>query len=281
MKKPLVLLPLVFVLLASGCVNNFPLVKSKVEPQTVQESADLLVIEDLKVTPSLVFTDTEFTVSFKVRHVGDPKTSKKVTARITAYDFGPCTPESETSFSKTFFPQQEEYFEIKVKAPSASRIANLEAKCPVRIKLSYNYTAVTQVEAYVMTQEKYNRLAKAGKEPSYTPKQTVGIGPVKIYFEFFQPQPFISGKQVTFLVYAKNLGTGDVKGSVNLNIAPEMSCEGKENLEFIKKETRKVKCTWKPSLSGEEEKMYYLTAKATYKYETEKVADVVVKPLPE
>ncbi len=284
-------------LLLSGCIENFPNYRASVKVQTQEETHDLLVIEDIKVTPSLVFTGTEFKVSFRIRHVGDPKTSAPVTIKeLKAYDFGPCSGGGHVldllkdSNNIVIYPGEVKYFSLTLTAPERNEIAGLEAKCPIRIKVTYNYNATTQVEAYVMKKEKIEKLEKAGKSPYYTPKQNVGIGPVKIYFEFFQPQPFESGRKVVFLVYAKNLGDGDVNapsGSKKLTItltqfpseANNPTCE-KSDVKFFRGETNKIKCTWNVPKLEEEEKMYYLIGKMNYEYSVEKVKEVIVKPLP-
>ena len=274
------------VIFLSGC-TNFPGIPAGMQkPQTVQETHDLIVIEDIRVTPSLVYPDSDITVSFRLKHVGDPKTSEKVEVDVKVYDAGPCKIIKGKRFSETLHPQETKYLTVELKAPSQDIVAGIPKKCPVRIKLSYTYNAKTQVEAYVMSENKFKRLEQAGKAPYYSPKQYIGIGPVKIYFEFAQPQPFIARKQVTFLVHAKNLGQGDVenkKVNITFNLVGQkkpINCPAATDLQFIKGETRKVRCTWKPTLGGEEEKTFYLVATMEYKYVFEKVIDIEVKPLP-
>ena len=280
---------LIFILIIflSGC-TNFPGISAGVnQPQTVQETHDLIVIEDIRVIPSIVYPESKITVSFRLKHVGDPKTSEKVDVNVDVYDLGPCTNLNKKWTNPiTLNPQETKYLEVELQAPSQDIVAGLPKKCPVRIKLSYNYNAKTQVEAYVISEEKFKRLEQAGKAPYYSPNQYIGIGPVKIYFEFAQPQPFIAGKQVIFLVHAKNLGQGDVekpKGKsldITVNLVGDKSICSVTNLQFIKEETRKVRCTWTPELKGEEEKMFYLVAEMPYTYVLEKVIDIEVKPLP-
>jgi len=235
---------LIFILIIflSGC-TNFPGISAGVnQPQTVQETHDLIVIEDIRVIPSIVYPESKITVSFRLKHVGDPKTSEKVDVNVDVYDLGPCTNLNKKWTNPiTLNPQETKYLEVELQAPSQDIVAGLPKKCPVRIKLSYNYNAKTQVEAYVISEEKFKRLEQAGKAPYYSPNQYIGIGPVKIYFEFAQPQPFIAGKQVIFLVHAKNLGQGDVENTLlPLNVKTAF---GKQicsnNLEFFQDKTRR------------------------------------------
>ncbi len=288
--KIAVIIPLA-VILISGC-TTFPGISSGMKkPKTVEETHDLVVIDDIRVIPSVIYPDMDVFVNFRVKHVGDPKTSDPVEVDIEAYDFGPCEfkdlvcDNNNNNKCKEIpvNPQETKYFEIKLKAPNEETVAGLPKKCPVRIKVSYEYTAKTQVEAYVMTQDKFKELGMAGKSPYYAPTQKVGIGPVKIYFEFVQPQPFFNGKDVTFFVYAKNLGNGDVRGSFKINVevlgsSSEPTCPSSGDLKFVEGETRKVKCTWRPTLGGSEEKMFYLAASAGYTYSYEKVVNVEVQP---
>ena len=274
------------VILISGC-TTFPGISSGMKkPKTVEETHDLVVIDDIRVIPSVIYPDMDVFVNFRVKHVGDPKTSDETKdVKITIYDLGPCKDLDTSKIPQSFdiYPQETKYFEITFTAPDEDTVAGLPKKCPVRIKVSYTYTAKTQVEAYVMTQDKFKELGMAGKSPYYAPTQKVGIGPVKIYFEFVQPQPFFDGKDVTFFVYAKNLGNGDVGGSFNINVealgsSNQPTCPSSGDLKFVEGETRKVKCTWEPDLGGSEEKMFYLVASAGYTYSYEKVVNVEVQP---
>ncbi len=296
-------------LLLSGCINSGFTIWSSVQPNTVKQTPDLLVIENVKVIPEKVYPDTEFTVYFTVRHTGDPSTSTAVGYFLTAYDFGVCKKvkaswnmDTASSFLKTEnYPEKIQPGEIKdysltLKAPSPQEIANLEAKCPVRLKITYSYTAKTQIEAYVMSEERMKILQRTGKYSAYIPTEQVGIGPVKLYFEFTQSQPFVAGKNVVFFLYAKNEGDGNVESEAS---TPEIhvkvkvlggsggiircsgTSSGEITLHFVGEQTNKVKCTWIPELQNGDEKIFYLLATATYVYSFEKTVDVTVFPLPE
>ncbi len=272
------------IILLCGCINQDNLFWNSISPNTVHESSDLLVIENIKVVPEKVYTGMDFTVYFTVKHIGDPRTSEEVTYDVSLYDFGVCSALSQTQWSnEKIQPGEIKDYSVTFKAPSSGEIGNLEAHCPIRFKIMYkNVKARTQVEAYVMSEERMKMLQRTGKFQSYVPTQRTGIGPVKIYFEFAQDQPFIAGKNVVFFVYARNEGDGNVDGgkiSVNVKVAGGTSICSAE-LHFIGDETNKIKCTWKPTINGDE-KMFYLIAEAEYAYSFEKTEEVTVYPLPE
>ncbi len=272
------------IILLCGCINLGGFFAASVSTNTVHKSSDLLVIKNIKVVPQKVYAGTKFTLYFTVKHIGDPRTSDAVIYSLRAYDFGICKPITQTDMgTQEIQPGEEKEYSISLQAPSNSEMADLEAHCPIRIRLTYeNVKARTQVEAYVMSEERMKTLQRNGKFQNYVPTQKVGIGPVKIYFEFLQNQPFIAGENVVFFVYAKNEGDGDVENGkilVNVRVAGGYSICSAE-LSFIGDETNKVKCTWVPSINGDE-KMLYLIAEATYDYSFEKTEDVTVYPLPQ
>ena len=340
---------LVPVILVSGCVSDIDSILAGIEEtQTKELPPDLVTVENINVIPSEVLSGSRFDVSFEVRHQGDPAQSDPVFVDLCFYDWGKCTPvfegndgntesgttgsfspwtgqspgsqsgESELSSAcegnvKNMFPQQVIFVQQSFKAPSSGEIGGMEAECPIRFKVRYSAEASTRLSFDAISEDRYMELVRSGK--NFYPKiqQVVGQGPVKIYFQIPKGQVFRSGQRVTFLVYAKNKGSGVVEtekseaensgGSgqkdVDLSVTLEYSGSGNEQdltcdngitvkvensiqvtvpLSFVRDETPPVRCSLKIPQNIEDEKTLYVTATSKYVYRFSETVRVTVRP---
>lgn len=308
-KSILPLFGLVAVLFISGCVNsNIPLLGGigTLEPQTVEQSEDVLVVENLKAIPSQVYTEGIFSVVFLLKHQGDPETSESAdNVQVEIYDWGLCNPTDENVKNViikdlgSFLPGQSEYIEAEFQAPTNREIAKMQATCPISFKVKYDYTALTQVEAKVISENRRRTLERLGKFNYYTPRQSVGLGPVKIYFRFSEPQPFISDRTVKVFIKVVNKGNGKIeggkieKGKFTIEFPSDFKgvdcikfdcknkkCTNTEPIDFIGDETNEIVCDVTLP-KGVEEKTYYITAKLDYTYSLDNRIEVPVLPIGE
>ena len=285
----LVLLPLFL----SGCVNVPRVLQGTTGNQQVEAKPNnLIVIEKVDVIPSRVFYGDEFNVRVKVSYYGDPKEDEPLSVTVKLENYGICKPTTETSISQTLtlYPGESKIFSFKLKAEEES-IEKLKVKCPIKVVVEYRATAKTVAEVKFMKKERYEELEIAGKNPTYIPRVYQSRGPVKIYIDFLGQQPFLFEKsdssKVSFIVYAKNEGSGEAKVEGKFSIS---GCggipEGSKDLVLSfqsNKETQHVKytCTFTFSDLSSDEVLKMITATLQYTYRIEKEVPVYVEPPPE
>lgn len=186
---------------------------------------------------------------------------------------------------KTFYPQQVEFVEWVLTAPTNDAIAGMKATCPIRFKVDYTFTAISQVDINVIDTDKLKQLQRSGESYYITPKQSVGIGPIKIYFEFSQPQPFKENSKVIMLVTVEDKGSGLLVGGKITKIdvtandeSLEINCAPTENVQVIRKRSQQIRCEVStPGIT--EEKTYYVTAKLDYSYSLDNEKKVSIIPI--
>lgn len=206
------------------------------------------------------------------------------------------TPSKETGTSrcgslvKTFFPQQVEFVEWSLKAPNNEQIANMRATCPVSFKVNYKFTAKSQVDINVISEDKLRDLQRAGQSAAVTPVQTIGIGPIKIYFEFSQAQPFKTGSTILMLISVQDKGSGLLEGnkineikleSSNPNEMPiQGKCSPVKDINMVRKKSQQIRCTMKMPSAADvpQSKTYYITASIDYSYALDSKTEVPITP---
>ena len=331
----IIALALIFVLAVSGCVEGMPdvfkqMMGQKVEGEVKEALADIITVQNTNIIPTPpIYADGEFTVSFEVFNQDETKEVENV--GISLYDYGMCAPQKDQfspsgwtevsgaySYSfGSFVPQQTEFAEFKFEAPSNTQIGGMEAECPIRYKVNYDFNAISQTDIQVISEDKLKALQRAGQSPSFTPTQSIGRGPIKIYFDFGAPLPIRENSILPVFIWIEDKGSGifgDIKEKdddqiwlkVPKDLVPDDfdGCNGKfdktpividetinpeyknynvyklaseANIPMVKKKSPQLRCSFKPTLVTDE-KTYYISANMSYSYALYEDLSVAIKP---
>jgi len=322
--KKIILGSLFLILLISGCIEGIPGLQNCDIPFICQSNQvnvtklgpDILVIKDINVIPKgSIRPNDEFSVYFQVKNQEENEIVRGV--NYSLFDTGLCsfkggTPNATTSTSKqwddgNFAPAETKQGDWSFSAPSLENIANLRTVCPIKFKITYNYTSRSQVDIGLIDDVRLKELQRSGKDVSYSPNLNIGRGPVKIYFDFGGTLPARNNSNLSFYVRVVDEGSGLYttipKGKLSIQ-APDMNSAFKnmicvndyfecghddankrrhcENtlkvIPLITKKTFDIKCTLEtPSIVNEEETRY-INAYLPYDYDVIGSASVEVKP---
>ena len=321
MKALIPIILLAFVVSVSGCVNA-PFLQGIFGPTqpAVEQTPDLLIFAEKGVSPSPpIGTDSEFTVWTNLKSQAEPGSEPIKNAIVTVYDSGVCTIKKEqwqpsdwtckddslpcSHTFEDFSPKQVERLEFVMKAPSSGTIGGLETDCRVAYYVSYNSTAVSTDDFDIISGERLKEIQRTGEKPSWTDQpQYVGIGPIKIYFEWKTAGPVEEKKNMIFSVRVVDKGTGTFEkvenesfvlklpGEWNVSETQKLSelpignkvCSNKfqvfkkdgnyvflnntSPLNLISKETPEIVCTFVAPEIGVPEKTYQIEARLNYTY---------------
>jgi hypothetical protein len=315
MKK--IILMLVLVLLVSGCVgmeNPFGFGSSKTEVK--EQPVDVISIQNVNTlpTPPIIAGD-QFSISFELTNLEE---EKDVDVGYKLMDDGLCKRVSgpEYDIFPDFVPGRVEFVEWTFNTPSNEEMGYLRTTCPVRFIIGYEFTAISEIEANVITEQRYQQLQQSGEFATFTPTINVGRGPIKIYMEYGASLPIRATVPATattpkikrilpVYITVQDKGTGllsSIPGSdsvYNLSIkvpseftvqsdscGERFSCSGNEcwnteTLTMIKRESPTIKCSFTTPDEGTVglEKTYFITASMKYPYNLTQKIDVAVEPL--
>lgn len=224
------LVPIVAIMLVlsvSGCVNfgGFSSWFGPTQP-TVEQTPDILVTSNQRIIPTPpILADSEFTVMFTLRNQDQTQDLKNVGVKL--YDWGTCTPVEEDSVPKflptgwekdtgfysinfeNFFAAEEKVIEFNFMAPNNQRIGNIGTDCPIKWEINYYLSARSQDDFTVISKDRKRELDVAGSSWTGTNQaQYVGIGPIKMYFDFKTPMPVQSKSSIQFGVTVVDKGVG-------------------------------------------------------------------------
>lgn len=309
---------LVAVVLIAGCIELPDFLKGEVSgPTTTELGADIVTTQNVNVIPNPpVQAESEFTVSLEAKNQDDVNDVENVV--LTLYDTGLCTMTDETNdlTGATLVPDQEEFVEWNLDAPTNAQIGGMQATCPIRYKITYDYSSKTQVDSRIISEEKLRQLQRAGETPEFTPNQIIGRGPIKISFSFGVNQPVKT--DTTFPVYVKveDKGSGLLdftKGDIPVNtlvlqvhedFTPK-SCSKFEEVDpstltlrdftaqsgykyywnnatiaMVKKKSTELRCsfTTPDEDTVSDERTYYFTAMMDYTYKMDFEEEVSIQP---
>jgi hypothetical protein len=198
--------------------------------------------------------------------------------------------------AKTYLPLQTELFENGFTAPSNKDIGNMPSSCRLRYKITYTYTAKTQTDVTVISQSKLEELQRAGQPPSASPLQSVGAGPVKIYFDFGASQPIMSGNILPLFITIEDKGSGVIdrgkvlSGKLKITMPPGFTVktcdrfagtsgaiQNTAEIPLIKKKSAQMRCSFTtPSVT--DMKTFYILGELQYDYKLDNEINVAVKP---
>lgn len=292
-------LGLFLILLVSGC-SGMPDIFQGLLPggdskvNKTEASPDLITIQNLRSIPTPpINSGDSFSVTFELVNQDE---IKEVPITYELFDYGLCTPPTPVpSGGVTIAPLGTEWTEWTFTAPSNSLISGLTTKCPIRFKVSYDWTAASQIDADVISEVRYNEMQRTGQIPSYTPSLSVGRGPIKVYFSFGATLPIRTGSTLPIFISVEDKGTGllgnipDGKLTLNFGGLESVdcgsrftpcgggSCTNAGAIPMIRKKSPQLRCTAKaPGVNIE--KTFYITASLGYSYDLIGEVSVEVKP---
>lgn len=298
------------ILFTSGCV--FP---GQQNQQTVEAPEDVMVFSDITVipTPPVIASDV-FTTYFTIENKAELEDARSVW--LSLYDWGMCEPTTNCPPKKgmsfgDISPGDIQSIECQFKAPSSSVIGGMQASCPIRYKLFYEFWSNTQTDITVISDEKFREMQRAGQTPSIVSTQVKSRGPVKVNFDVAATQPVRTStatNTVSIPIYItiedkgtgtiKKIHTGDFGLSIPKDLIPNKDCikfdcggwmngigyeeickfSNQKDIEFIKGKTQPIQCVLQSPSDVTDMKTYYITASVRYTYEIYKDVKVAIKP---
>lgn len=305
------------VMLVAGCVEgggSFWSIFGQ-KGQVREAPNDIITIQNENIVPQPPeIAGDEFSVTFEVKNVDDLNSVQDVTVQL--FDWGLCSEEKmDTTWNKTdssftkdlrrMAPGQSKPVEIMLKAPTATQLANLPGRCPVKYKVNYTFTAATSTSAEVISATRLRELQTAMEIPQFTPITDIGRGPIKIYMEPVSSMPARTGSALTLAVQVQNKGTGTyskvpehalmlkIPNTWNLTdgcggefeLAESNDYNFYNNIQDIflvgrDKQTYEIRCSFLMPSESEvrETKDYSLFANLTYAYDLIRDLDIEVNP---
>jgi hypothetical protein len=303
---------LILVLLISGC-TGLPDISSifggNPSANVTKLGPDVIVIQTINVIPkaSLRPEDT-FSVFFEVKNQDEDKRVPNV--RYDLFDRGLCgfegdggkpDPNLHPGSFGDFSPSETRLVEWNFRAPTEADMVGLRITCPIRFKIIYDYNATSQIDVDVINPQRLTDLQRSGKDVTYVPSLSVGRGPLKIYFDFGNTLPVRAGGTLTFYVKVKDEGAGlygEISNETGKNLVinaddfsnidcvseyfncpSSTSCENKQTIPLINKETFDMRCTATAPSGVTDEQTFYINARIlNYEYPVLGQASVEVKP---
>jgi len=262
-------------------------------------------------TPPLNAGD-RFTITFELVNK-DEREDMRVDVKL--FDYGLCNAtgllltewtELGGVYNKTYdlSPLETDFIEWSFQAPGNEKIAYLTAKCPIRFKVSYDYYSTSQVVVGVINHEERMRRLRAGQTITFVPNQTIGRGPIKIYFDFGASLPVVNNTFLPVFLTVEDKGTGllgEIKNETLLiefpspDFSKEKPCDwfgdiesseksdynlikNNQDITMIKRKSPLIRCSFEaPNVDIEQTYFFYSTI--YYSYDLTYEVDVQVKPL--
>ncbi|MFZ3076895.1 MAG: hypothetical protein WA139_00385 [Candidatus Aenigmatarchaeota archaeon] len=210
-------------------------------------------------------------------------------------DTSSSTTSTTAAGAKTYYPLQTELMEWGFTAPKNSEIGSMPRTCGIKYKINYDFSAKTQTDVTVISKSKMEEMQRSGQEPSANPQQSVGVGPIKVLFDFGAKQPIKSGDIMPVFITVEDRGAG-IYGNV---LAGKLKLKFPSNFEkvvcdkftskgageyantaeipMIKKSSPQMRCSFKmPSVT--DMKTFYISATLDYTYKLDDEINVAVNP---
>ncbi len=311
---------LLIIVSASGCIGTGG-------KRTIEASSDVLKFEETTVIPNPpIFAGDVFSISFRIQNFDELKDAENAILKL--YDWGMCKPkictpnnwvsEKKESYSvkfDTIMAGDMQFIECDFRAPSQEEIAGIKTVCPIRFKLSYDFSGTTTTDLTVISDEKYRDLQKSGKVPSVMSTQTKSRGPIKVDFEFLADQPVraTEGRKIPLYIRIENKGQGkieqDEKGRNKINMKVlipeellsqcssnmcdgwfdgsskngkcELTLKNEKEIEFIKGKSEPIRCELTTDNIKKiiDEKTFYISSNIDYTYQINNQINIPIKPL--
>jgi len=306
------ILALILIVIISGCTGMPDFLQGIFgRPEVKELPPDVIVVENIKTLPKPPLNAGDrFTITFELVNKDE---MKDMSVDVELFDYGLCNAtgllltewtDIGGVYNKTYdlSPLETDFIEWSFLAPGNEKIAYLTAKCPIRFKVSYNYNSTSQVVVGVINQEERMRRLRAGQTITFVPNQTIGRGPIKIYFDFGASLPVVNKTVLPVFITVEDKGTGllgkiekeYLSLKVHENFTNPTTCErfrddpysdddyniynNTNDIEMIKRKSPLIRCSFEaPDVNIEQTYFFYSTIK--YSYDLSYEVDVKVKPL--
>jgi len=306
----LLILALILIIFISGCTGMPDFLQGIFgRPEVKELPPDVIVVENINTLPAPpVNAGDRFTIIFEI--VNKDENEKMKNVKVELFDYGLCEPQLGSEWEPSegiytnyynFSPLETEFIEWSFLAPENKEIAYLTAKCPIRFKVSYSYRSISQVIVGVINESERMRRLKAGQTISFIPNQTVGRGPVKIYFDFGASLPIVNNSILPVFITVEDKGTGLLEKIEKENLSLKVhsaftnptTCErfgdaslddnynvykNTNDIEMIKRKSTLIRCSFEAP-DVEIEQTYFLYSTIDYSYDLTYEVDIEVKPL--
>jgi len=233
-RKLLLVLPLVAVIVVSGCtsldLSGIPFLGTLFGPATVKYTNDIIIIRSLESTPSTVFPGQQVRVTAYVQNQGrkakdvaadlydycegtfkDPvKECGQTTSQGTSAQIG-CSDSSKTCCSMTLQPYETRGVSWTL---TADKCIALDTTCPADgMKVSVGYYQETEglTTITLLRYEEMQRQMTEGTYKETQPTRSVGEGPIKGYIGIEDKHPVAvsdENPQTVISFQLKNEGNG-------------------------------------------------------------------------
>jgi hypothetical protein len=240
MKKILsIFIILALVVAVSGCVED-GVFRFDFGEDEKEKPSDLIDFQNTFIIPSPpISAGEEFTFSTEAINLDDIQSVDAI--EVNMYDTGLCRITSEDNplstsseiYDGILVPEQVEFIEWGIRAPTNQQIGHLSAKCPLRYKLNYDFTAQTQLDSAVINYGKLVQLERAGESASFSPSETRGRGPIKILMDHGADNPVRTDSTMPIFIKIQDKGSGLLDtddgsipiGAITLKVPIELSYE--------------------------------------------------------
>ncbi len=291
-KKTTLLLPLIFIILISGCTIPFLNIEMPwFGNGAVEYEDDIIIIKNIRPSPSAsIVSGQTLTVYADIQNIeAAGGETKKVS--VSMYDY--CTNLFEKKSCEAGAEKKDcENIELlprqtkQIKWELIAKDVNLKVPCDLKVKVTYEHetetiTQITFIDPAVLDVRIQNQ------EPwQIQGSSAIGYGPVKPYLKVETQQPVSAGTDAPVSLQIKNLGHGYVENSAIKEIGPiegeglSINCNPSDDYkQLINKQSSKYFCTVKKD-NVDIEQTFDLRTKIKYNYEFRKTTKVYVEPRP-
>lgn len=302
MKKIILLLS---VLIISGCVGMpdfFSGLTGTQKTKVKEQPLDVITVQNINTLPKPpINAGDQFSISFDVTNLEEERDIKSVAYKLL--DTGLCNrisgdpKEKNFTLSSPFVPKQDEFVEWTFSTPSAADLAYINSKCPVRFKVNYSFDAISEIEADIISEGKYNQLQQSGGFQTFVPTLNMGRGPLRILMEFGASLPVKTGVTLPLYVTVEDKGTGLYatipRGDLTIKVPEDFvletpscgerfECSGKEcynneTIMMIERKSPTFRYSFKTPNTVTIEKVYNIEAFLNYTYDITNQVDVDIK----
>jgi hypothetical protein len=215
MRQFLLTLPVLLVLLSSGCTSTDFCIPGLTCGTVVEETHDVIVIESLQALPSNVPPDGTIRLVAIVSNVADVNAEiKDVSVDVQLYDY--CEglfekiPDAELTQNKILLRGQKEQVEWTLKALPRTQVP-VKTECTLKIRARYPYATKSITTLHLIDYAEMQRRISEGTYKEIGSYQSIGYGPIKPYITVEGTQPIpVSNNAINAVLslQVKNRGNG-------------------------------------------------------------------------
>ncbi len=313
MKRLFLLLPLILVLVTSGCTIpgtdiQIPGIPDIFGSQVTESRDDIIIIKNLQVTPATTISSGQTLLVYADVQSLESTIGEKIKVDVEMYDyctnlFESVTPNCPSGEEKTEKGCNIELMPQEIKTIKWTLVPNkdnikLATSCELKLKAEYDYSTdtVTQI-TYIDPTELAARIRR-GESWRTAGTSSIGEGPVKPYLSVEDQQPVSSELEAQVKLVVKNVGNGYLaipEGETEPMLKKDSKIINPENINWkddceisddyrklIGRETPPLLCTLEaPGSSVGIETTYDIRAEISYRYAFRKSIKINIEPLHE